>query len=61
MTASLNQPLVTLIVGLMMGASGVILFFKRMDHTGENGCFYTLLVALVALIGLGILLGVTSG
>ncbi len=50
----------SLLLGIAMGVSGFILFLKRMDRSGENGCFYTLMIGVVAVIAIVIALWING-
>jgi hypothetical protein len=56
--SSLNPT--SLVLGCVMGVSGVILFIKRMDRSGGNGCFYVLLIGVVIAMGYALLSGLSG-
>lgn len=41
----------TLIVGAMMGVSGLMLFARRLDRQAQNGAFYITMVLITVIIG----------
>ncbi len=50
-----------ILLGMLIGAGGVIAFIARFDRTGESGCFYQLLLTLVGVVIAVIVLGTVTG
>jgi hypothetical protein len=51
------SPFASVAVGFLMGLGSIIVLVKRLDRSGEGGCFYTLLLGVVVVTLLAILAG----
>jgi hypothetical protein len=58
---SLALNAVNMLVRILIGVGGVIAFISRQVRTGESGCFYQLLLTLVAIVIVVIVLGAVAG
>jgi hypothetical protein len=49
------------LIGILIGVGGIIALFSRLDRTGDSGCFYQLLLAVVVGAIVVIVLGMVIG
>jgi len=48
------------VIGILIGVSGVIALIARLDRTGESRIFYNLLLTVVFVIGAAIVMGAAT-
>lgn len=60
MSVFLSNPLASLIAALAMGVSSIIIFVGRQDRAQGSGCFYSILVGLIAILAVVFLSGISG-